>query len=365
MSAQERVQAVAEFGFTERQARFLVTVMQHSGLCLLRHYSAYAGIVHGQKTRAFFEKLVSGHYASAHACRHNRGRVYHVHFYPLYKAIGEPHSRYRRPVAAGRVAERLLMLDAVLATSGLEWLASTTDKVTYFTSLSAPVPVEHLPRATAKGNGTTPSVFPDRLPIGIDPSGRVILLYVAFGGTRDAFRPFLRRYRALLQRLPAWTLKVVFPRALAGSYHAYQEMVCEEWDSPLHPRLAEQLGEQFEERRKADEQHRPWGSDLALLEGIPELIAHRLERLYQRWLRDGCHVLEEATSSALKEALASRTGRLECLVLSHSYSHLSPLVGKVRAIGDQGALKTLPSRENDGQIARSDVQSTPIAMVGG
>lgn len=54
MSAENRVSTVAEFGFTPRQARFLVMVMRHADVCLLRQYSAFAGIVHGQKTRAFF-----------------------------------------------------------------------------------------------------------------------------------------------------------------------------------------------------------------------------------------------------------------------------------------------------------------------
>ena len=75
MTAEDRVRAIAEFGFTQRQARFLVMVMRHAGVCLLRQYSAFAGIVHGQKTRAFFRKLVSRRYASAYACRHNRGRA--------------------------------------------------------------------------------------------------------------------------------------------------------------------------------------------------------------------------------------------------------------------------------------------------
>ena len=57
MTFDERVTAVSEFGFTTRQARFLVFVMQYSGVCLLRQYSAFAGIVHGQKTRKFFAKL--------------------------------------------------------------------------------------------------------------------------------------------------------------------------------------------------------------------------------------------------------------------------------------------------------------------
>ena len=90
MTAEDRVRAVAEFGFTARQARFLVMVMRHAGVCLLRQYSTFAGVVHGQKTRAFFQKLVSRRYASAYSCRHNRGRLYHVHHYGLYSAIGEP-----------------------------------------------------------------------------------------------------------------------------------------------------------------------------------------------------------------------------------------------------------------------------------
>ena len=75
MTDEDRVKAVAELGFTERQARFLVLVMRHAGVCVLRQYSTFAGIVHGQKTRSFFHKLVSRRYASAYACRHNRGRL--------------------------------------------------------------------------------------------------------------------------------------------------------------------------------------------------------------------------------------------------------------------------------------------------
>ena len=40
----DRTQAIAAFGFTERQARFLVTVMLHSGVFVERQYCAFAGI---------------------------------------------------------------------------------------------------------------------------------------------------------------------------------------------------------------------------------------------------------------------------------------------------------------------------------
>ena len=38
MTSVERVHAVEEKGFTERQAGFLVTVMLHSGVCVRRQY---------------------------------------------------------------------------------------------------------------------------------------------------------------------------------------------------------------------------------------------------------------------------------------------------------------------------------------
>jgi hypothetical protein len=75
----ERLDAVARFGFTTRQAGFLVTVMRHSGVCLPRQYAAFAGIAYGHKTNAFFGKLESRRIASTARCLHNRAVVYRVH----------------------------------------------------------------------------------------------------------------------------------------------------------------------------------------------------------------------------------------------------------------------------------------------
>lgn len=104
----ERVQAVADYGLTDRQARFVVLVMQHSGLCVKRQYAAFAGIATGgEKCNAFFGKLVRRAYAITSDCIHNRARLYHIHHKPLYHAIGDPESRYRRAVPARQAAERL------------------------------------------------------------------------------------------------------------------------------------------------------------------------------------------------------------------------------------------------------------------
>ena len=44
MTAEQRADAIAAFGFTRRQARFLVTVALHGGYCLRRQYETFAGI---------------------------------------------------------------------------------------------------------------------------------------------------------------------------------------------------------------------------------------------------------------------------------------------------------------------------------
>ena len=54
----QRMEAIAAFGFTERQARFLLHVLLHSGVFVGRQYAAFAGITHGQKVHDFLEKLL-------------------------------------------------------------------------------------------------------------------------------------------------------------------------------------------------------------------------------------------------------------------------------------------------------------------
>ena len=93
---EERVDALRAFRFTERQARFLVTVLIHSGVFVPRQYRTFAGIVHGQKVRDFVRKLVGRGYATVITPgAFHRGRLFHVQYRPLYEAIGEPHNPIR------------------------------------------------------------------------------------------------------------------------------------------------------------------------------------------------------------------------------------------------------------------------------
>ena len=171
------MQAVADYGFTERQARFLVLVMRHAGLCVKRQYAAFAGIAPGgEKCNAFFDKLVQRGYAIASDCIHNRARLYHVHHKPLYHAIGEPESGYRRRVPARRAAERLMRLDAVLRSPHLDWLTTRSEKVAYLAARTSPEIIEHRAETTTPKAPDIVSEFPGTLPIGIDATGSLVVL---------------------------------------------------------------------------------------------------------------------------------------------------------------------------------------------
>ena len=58
------MEAIAAFGFTERQARFLLNVLLHSGVFVERQYCSFAGIVHGQKSTDFLKTLVERRFAT-------------------------------------------------------------------------------------------------------------------------------------------------------------------------------------------------------------------------------------------------------------------------------------------------------------
>jgi hypothetical protein len=116
MTHAERVAEIkGRFGFTERQAGFLVTVMLHAGVCLARQYCAFARIKYGEPMRTFFQTLEARRFVTPQTCAHGRARLFHVHYKPLYTAIGEPDNRFRRPMTLARAIERLMVLDAVLA----------------------------------------------------------------------------------------------------------------------------------------------------------------------------------------------------------------------------------------------------------
>ena len=330
MRAEDRIKAVSDFGFTERQASFMVTVMLNGGVCVPRQYARSVGTAYGQNVNVFFDKLVKKGFAVRCSCVHNRAAVYQLGFQPLYRAIGEPDSPNRKPIAAGRVVERLMLLDAVIAQPDLAWLPTTLEKVAFFTIAASSCPAERLPHATI-GTDERRRVqqFPDALPIGVERTGRPVFLFVVNTWDADDLRLFVQRHAELLQRLPGWTVRLALPPHLAAVKERFERIVRDELSSPMSPRTFEELRWYFEERRGQTTREKT-EADRFRRAGRA-FAGTRWRLLYRRWQTDGNSALEVATSPVIRDALARGDGVIESEVLPHSYRHLSPLASLVRA----------------------------------
>jgi hypothetical protein len=205
MTAPERIEAVARLGFTDRQARFLTTVMAHSGVCLPRQYAPFTGIVYGQKTRDFFGRLVADRHAATCRCLHNRAVIYHVRGRALYGAVGETCGRLRRPMPAAAIVPRIMLLDAVLERPATVWLtrgegdgppaASMAQSAVSAESVAA---LGRLPR------------FLDVLRFGIEPDGCPVILFVVSEPAAHSFQALVRHLRPLLETLPRWLIRFAY-----------------------------------------------------------------------------------------------------------------------------------------------------------
>lgn len=189
-----RVNAVKDLGFTERQARFLLTVMQHSGVFVERQYCSFAGITHGQKTHDFIHRLVQHGFTRAiRPGALHRGRLYHVHHKRLYAAIAQTDNRNRRKSPLGRMVERLMLLDAVLDDRNHTWLGTEGDKWRYFVLRldDSRLQKEELPHLLfGKGARRVLRLFPEKLPIGVELDGHQhVFLYLAKGPNRGHSKP--------------------------------------------------------------------------------------------------------------------------------------------------------------------------------
>ena len=326
MTFDERVVAVAKKGFTERQARFLTTVMLHTGVCVPRQYARFCGIVYGAKTRKFFAKLVRLQYASMYDCRHNRARIYHVNQRALYAAIGEADSRLRKAVTLNHAIQRLMVLDAIVEDPDLVWLGSADEKAVHVLALTR-IEQADLPHVTVGERETrTVRYFPDRLPIGIHLAGRGVVVYVVTDPWLDEFRVFLERHAALLRPLPAWTLRIVVPPQFPDIAQQSKQVVWNQLLTPLRTETIDELRWYFEQVRAHPTPSRSDDLDERFYEAREGFSAPRFKALYRTWKQDGEPALAGAGSRAISDAVDAGAGRVETLELGHRYGHLSPLV---------------------------------------
>lgn len=126
-----------------------------------------------------------------------------------------------------------MRVDAALTGPDLDWLTTRSEKLAYLQSKIARESREQLVNPTTQATPDSVNQFPGTFPIGLDASGRVVLLYLATVPWTEDFRTFLVGHTALLRVTPTWTLRLVFPQPLHRAFTAYEAVIHEELESPL------------------------------------------------------------------------------------------------------------------------------------
>ncbi len=239
----ERTEAIAAFGFTERQARFLLNVLLHSGVFVERQVPAPTPASStAKRVRTSSRRSSSDDSRPRSPGKLHRGRMFHLHYKPLWAAIGQPDNRFRKPAAQGRMIERIKLLDAVLDDREFVWLGPSGDKHRHFVRhVGNRLELRDYPHLTF-GEGPEQAVrrFPDKLPIGMQPhADHHVFVYLVTRPSPMDFRLFLLRHVALLRVLVRWTIRLLLPRKLVKARLAYLHAAREQLATPLHPSIVE------------------------------------------------------------------------------------------------------------------------------
>jgi hypothetical protein len=219
-----------------------------------------------------------------------------------------------------------MLLDAILENPEGIWMSSSAEKVDYL--MNRGIPLDDAPHMVIRqGDQQRVRYFPDRLPIGVHPSGHVVFVYVHADPLRDGFRDFLQHHVSLLERLPAWTIRIVVPAHLAGAAQDLQKTAWGELASPLRGPVLTELRWYFERFSSRPTEASPATERTRFERCRQAFSGDRYAVLYRRWKQDGKRVLATASSPVVGKAMESGTGRIEPLVLPHAYSHLAPMAG--------------------------------------
>jgi hypothetical protein len=123
-----------------------------------------------------------------------------------------------------------MRLDAALIGPDLESLTTRPEKLACLAARTTSPSSEPFAQAPVQGR---PDRLPGTFPIGIDATGRVVLVYVATKPWTHDFRSFLIGHLELVSVTPTWTVRAVFPPSLQRVMSDYQRAVNDELESRL------------------------------------------------------------------------------------------------------------------------------------
>ncbi len=208
MTLEEQHQAIARFGYTEAEARFLRLVALHGGYFVRRQFLHSAHCDPGKRAQDFIEKLTARKHACRETYREDR-HLFRLHFQPIYAAIGQDDNRNRREHQPATIRVRLMGLDFVLEHPEEEFLATEQDKLRYFVE-ARKIDASLLPsRAFSVKGVLLTRHFVDGFPLFLrrGQSPDICFCYIDDGQfSTAAFRSYLRQYHRLFQALGAVTV---------------------------------------------------------------------------------------------------------------------------------------------------------------
>lgn len=198
-----------------------------------------------------------------------------------------------------------MILDGVLADRSVTWLGSEREKRHYFKQhIGEHLRDDEYPRLVfGKRPNMTVRYFPDKLPIGYDDDHRRhVFMYVARSPSPMDFRVFILRHLELLNALGFWTIRVLFPRSLAGSMEAYTKAAYELLTKPLTSSQAEELIWFLR-------QPQPLALDASVADRTRLQVARRAFRsprfaaIRRHWIAEGSRAVFLAASPVPRDAL--------------------------------------------------------------
>ena len=203
-----RAEALAEFGWTGRDAEWLALVCLHSGVFLRSQYLAFLGSGHGEPAARFIERYRqwcgrrAGRRAPVERVWRRSMRLCAVAPRSLYRALGAEHVRHRREASEAVLLRRLLSLDYVLDHLAEPWLATEAEKVAALTAAGAPEDV--LPHRVYEGRRDAQRrYFAHKLPLALDAERATFVYVQAEDVTATAVRSWGETHAGLWAALRA------------------------------------------------------------------------------------------------------------------------------------------------------------------
>src|SRR3984893_1598152 len=216
MTNDERITAIRELGYSERQGAFLCLATSTAGIFSAVNTTAFwAGSGAAMRSVSSKERFAKGH-VRAHESA-NRTVIYHIGAKPFFEAIGEQNNRNRRRRQPYSIKIKLMGFDYVLAHREHHYLATETEKLNY-SSGTLGIDLSYLPVRIYRSKDRrikTARYFVDKFPLFLSGALGAAPPVVSFcyidGDARkpSGFDTYLQQYRYLFARLESFRVVYV------------------------------------------------------------------------------------------------------------------------------------------------------------